>query len=182
MLKIFLLTFFVFQFGIVSDNKCYSIMACIKKTYLNDHSRLLQPFHHSPSRTATFADADIVRQCHIGRKFQRKSQYLDFLVTHPFFVFQVLDMHLHGAFGIVAELVEQAHELVLEDLLQLEDAFRQAAQAGIGGVVVLIEGDPLADVVAEGFVPHAEGILFYVEAMDAHGSAAAVEREGPVGL
>lgn len=94
----------------------------------------------------------------------------------------MLDGDLDRSFRLVAELVEQADQLILQDLLEQRDALEHAGEPGIGGVVVFVEGDPLADVVSEGAIPHAEGELFHVEAVDAHGRGAAVEGECPVGL
>ena len=150
--------------------------------YLIPLRPLFQPLQHAPAAAASFSEADIVRQRHVAGELQRKRQHLDAFVSYPAFVLFRQQFHLHGPLGFVAELMQQAHELVLQDLFEQGQTLHHAVEAGIERVVVFVEGEPVADVVAERLFPHAEGILLDVEPGDAHRRAAAVEVKRPVGL
>ena len=91
-------------------------------------------------------------------------------------------MHFHLLTGIHAELFEHPDDLVLEDMLEEKDPFEQGGEFAVDGIVVVAQGDPVADMVAECFVAGIEGKLLDVEFSDADGRWPAIEREGPVGL
>lgn len=141
-----------------------------------------QPLHNPPSATASFSDPDIIRQRHVARKLQREREHFDAFVRHPALVFLLEQFHVDGLLRIEVELVEQTDELVLEYLFEKIEAFHHARHAGVERVVILVEADPVADMVAKGLFPDAEIILFHVEPGDAYRRAAAVEQERPVGL
>ena len=138
--------------------------------------------NHPPARAAPFPDPHPVRQPHVAGKLQRKRQHFDAFVRHPALVFFGEQFHFHGPLRVVAELVQQADDLVLQDFFELVQPLHHAGQAGVGAVVVFVEADPVADVVAQRGFPHVEVVLFHIEPGDAHGGAAAVEVERPVGL
>jgi hypothetical protein len=149
----------------------------------NDQCSIFQVPNHPPAAAASFSDPHPVRQRHVAGKLQREGQHFDAFVRHPALVFFGEQFHVHGAVGFGAELVEQADELVFEQVFEEVQPLDHAGEAGIGGVVVFVEGDPVADVVAErAFGPHAEVVLFHVEPGDAHRGGAPVEVERPVGL
>lgn len=137
---------------------------------------------HPPPTTASFSDPNPVGQADVAGELQREGEHFDAFVRHPALVFFFDEFDLHGSFGVVAELVEQADDLVLQDFFEQVQPLHHAVEAGVGGVVVFVEADPVADVVAQRGFPHVEFVLLHVEAGDAHGCGAPVEVERPVGL
>lgn len=91
-------------------------------------------------------------------------------------------MHLHLNFGFNLQLVKQIHDLVFEDILQKENLFEQGILLVVERIIIVVEGDPVADMVAAGGFAGGEFELFHVQFRDAHRRGFAVELERPVGL
>ena len=72
--------------------------------------------------------------------------------------------------------------MLLQHILEVSEAFYGAIEAGVHPLVLVAEADPVAQVVAEGFIPGAEIVLLYVQLVDAYGGLAALEVERPVGF
>lgn len=138
--------------------------------------------HHAPSYAGAFAEAEVVGQGGVGEELEGEGEDFDAFVGDPALVFEVLDVDFDVAVGLYVELLVEGDDLVAEDLLEEVEALDEVLEGLVGAVVVFVEGDPIADVVAAAFCAEGEGVALGVDAGDAHGGAAAVELERPVGL
>jgi len=135
-----------------------------------------------PSHTAPFSQSDITRQRHVCRELQRERQHFYAFERHPALTLHLLDFYFHRLFGRTIQLLEQGIELFLQHVLQVREPVHCTVEPGIGPVILVAQSDPVAEVVAKGFVPGAEVVLLHVQFVDAHGRLATLEVQCPVGL
>ncbi len=150
--------------------------------FLHRLGALSHALHHAPTYAGAFAEAEVVGQGGVGEELEGEGEDFDAFVGDPALVFEVLDVDFDVALRRDIELTIEGDDLVAEDLLEEAEALDEVLEGLVGAVVVFVEGDPVADVVAAAFSAEGEGVALGVDAGDAHGGAAAVELERPVGL